>query len=68
MGSQDPFDEELQREGIEAHKRLVMGNLWKRARYEALTQEACVEYWVEQRADAILYRQRWFELEAAKND
>ena len=63
-----PFDEDLQRERIEAHKRLVMGNLWKRARYEALSQEACVEYWIEQRADAILYKQRWFELEAAKND
>ncbi len=63
---QNPFDITALRKKIDDHKGYVLCNPWKRAAYDNLSQEACIQYWVEQIADAELYQERWIELEAVK--
>lgn len=63
---ESPFDADALRDRIEDHKGHIMANPWKCAAYENLTQESCIQFWIEQIGDAEMYEQRWHELEASK--
>lgn len=64
----NPFDKHLQREAIDKFKQHRMRYMEVAKQYANLTQEDCVQYWIEQQADAELYQERWHELEAEKGE
>lgn len=62
----NPFDINLFRLEIEEFKRRRMGNPRRAHMYKIISQEQCIQAWIEQVADAELYEQRWHEWEDGK--
>ena len=58
----DPFDIELHRVEIDAHKKNRLANLQVVLAMGRLTREVCVEAWIEQIGDAEIYREVWNQL------
>ena len=58
----DPFNTELHRAEIDAHKKNRLANLQVVIAMGRLTREICVEAWIEQIGDAEIYREVWNQL------
>ena len=64
----DPFDINLQREAIDAHKADRMADPYKRHAFDNLSMDSCVRFWIEQIGDAEKYQERWHELKEATHE
>jgi len=62
----DPFNTELHRAEIDAHKANRLANLQVLIAMVRLNREICVEAWIEQIGDAELYREVWNQLGEAE--